>query len=315
MNLTHKKLTTLLFLLVSMLVYTGCKKELISDGKAVPFSYLERDDFFETNAPRPERFTFSAGTSNFLEGQQGTCIYIPENAFVDQNGNPVKGQFDFELLEVFTVSDMIFAGKMTVSGGQLLSSGGEFYVNAEQNGQQLKLAPGKSVNIEVPTNNPTPQMAFFRGDESSGTFDWVADTSTTVTTVVDTSSQQQYYSFACPTLWNWMNCDYYFSDPRPKTNVEIQVPAGYDQTNTSVFVYVPVDNIMVQVYHYSNGSYYINGSYQLPVGLQVYFIGIKPGVTSVEYALQQNTIVNNHVEVLSFSTITLAQLQALLAAL
>lgn len=315
MKLLHSKFSTLILLLISQLVYTGCKKELISDGETVPFGYLYTTSFYEDNAPKPQSYSFSTSKSNSFIGPKGTRVSIPQNAFVDANGNAVNGQFDFFMTEIFTVEDMIFSDKMTVSNGQLLSSGGELYVNAQQNGQRLELAPGKSISIEVPTNNPTPQMAFFGGVGSGSNFNWVPDTSTTVNITTDTASQQTYYNFYCDTLWTFMNCDYYFSDPRPKTDVEIQVPTGYDNTNTQVYIYVPVDNIMVRVYTYSNGSFYIQNGYQLPVGLNVYFIGMRPKSNALEYALQQATIVNNHVEVLSFSTITLAQLKVLLASL
>jgi hypothetical protein len=207
---------------------------------------------------------------------------------------------------------------MTVSGGQYLGSGGELFVEATQNGQRVELAPGKNLVIEVPTTNGLPQMAFFGGEQTANGFDWTPDPTVPLNVVVDTISQSEFYSIITDTLWSWINCDYFANYTGQRTSVEIQVPSGKDPSNTAVFGYVPSINSVFRAGGgtFQNGSFWLKNGYDLPVGLNVYFIGIYYDANkNIEYSLQNATIVNNHVEVLNFSPITKAQLQTLLQSL
>ena len=317
-----KKLSPyLLYLFIGILLATlfgSCDTE---HDNAVTLSKSENtidhiQSILSAGQPVIQNYTVNSNVYNTITGNKGTRITIPGNAFVDQNGNPVSGNISFELQEVFSAGDMIATGKMTSSGGQLLASGGEMYINATQGSSQLKLAPGKSLEFKVPTNSYDSQMGLFTGNGGDAdNFDWVPN-STPVSQCVDSSIViLGNYCFNLDTLINWINCDYFYSDPRPLTEVEIQVPQGYDDQNTLVYVYVPSINSVAKANNYQNGSFYINGGYRLPVGLAVTFVGVHYDGVDFYYSIQNAVIVNNHVEVLSFQQVTAAQLAQLLASL
>lgn len=303
-------------LAISLVFLVGCETDdPIQNPPQVAPSLQKIEAFFDENKPELQDFTLLGSSYQEVRGESGTVIAIPPNAFVDQSGIPVTGNFTFELKEVYTPGDMIFEEKWTTSGGNILTSGGELYINANLNGEQLILADDKELSIMVPTDNPDPQMELFVGVGEGDNFDWVQD-STDVSECVDSNSLgNSSYCFEIDSLINWINCDYFRNDPRPLTDVEIVVPSGYDTQNTLVVIYIPSLNSVVPVYTYQNGSFYVNGGYQLPVGLAVTFVSVHYDGNDFYYALQNNTIVNNHVETLNFQMVTQAQLTTIIQSL
>ena len=304
----------LLFILPLLALFSSCEKDM--NNKVIlsksTNSIAEIENFLSSNAPIKQTFQLSTASYNTVTGAKGTSIFIPNNAFVDASGNPVTGSITFELQEVYSPAEMIFTGKMTSSGGRTLASGGELYINAQQGGSDLKLAPGKSLDFKVPTNSYDSQMGLFVGNGDDDNFDWIPAPATNVSECQDSSSiTLSNYCFNLDTLINWINCDYFYSDPRPLTEVEIQVPSGYDSQNTMVYAYIPSINSVTGT-KYQGGSFWISGGYRMPVGLAVTFIGVHHDGTDLYYSIQNATIVNNHVEILSFQLVTAAQLAILL---
>ncbi|AEV34311.1 hypothetical protein Oweho_3360 [Owenweeksia hongkongensis DSM 17368] len=315
MKTIKKSWFPLLFILPLLALISSCEKDMnnkvtLSNSSN---SIAQIEGFLANNAPIKQTFQLNAASYNTVRGAEGTSITIPYNAFVDANGNPVSGNFTFELQEIFSPADMIFTGKMTSSGGRTLVSGGEMYINATQGGADLQLAPGKSLDISVPSCNYDSEMDLFVGNGQDGDdFDWVPETNSVVYQCQDSINPcQTNYCFNITDLFNWINCDYFFNDPRPLTEVEIQVPAGYDQQNTQVYAYIPSINSITRT-SFQNGSFWITGGYKMPVGLGVTFVGLNHDGTDLYYSIQNATIVNNHVEVLSFQKVTAAQLAILL---
>ena len=319
------KLNSLILLSTIILFAYGCTKPKYGyadtskkNNEAVKSETLSQiQAVLSGSAPVIQRHIFPAVSGKVIVGQKGTRITIAPNSFVHQNGQAVSGDVDFELQEIFDVGEMIGSGLTTTSEDKLLVSGGELYLNATQKGNPLKLASGSSLGIQVPSNNPDPQMKLFVGSGSpdSSNFDWQA-INNPVQSCNDSITQFFGYCFDISQLFNYINCDYFQNDPRPLTDVEIKVPATYNDTNTVVFIHVPSINSIAKIYHYQNGSFWVDGGYKLPVGLSVNFVAVHKDVNgNMFYAYQSNTIANSHVETLSFQQVTVAQLQAFISSL
>jgi hypothetical protein len=87
-------------------------------------------EFFKQNEVRSQYFTVNSSSGGTVTGNKGTKISIPANAFKKSDGSAVAGNINIELKEVFKKSEMILSDKSTVSYGQILVSGGEFYIAA-----------------------------------------------------------------------------------------------------------------------------------------------------------------------------------------
>jgi hypothetical protein len=86
----------------------------------------------------------------------GTVVKFSTNAFQKLNGDAVSGTVDIKLMRSMIGQRCVYKTthewqETTTAGIETLVSGGEFYVNATQDGIQLKLVSG--YNIVAPTAN------------------------------------------------------------------------------------------------------------------------------------------------------------------
>ena len=305
-----------IFITLSGTVFlSACKKE--SANSNPPLSPLvQLNNFLDANQPEIQEFIIDADQGGTIKAKEGTQIEIPKSAFELPNGTTVTGNITFQLQEIYSAGGMIFTKMPTTSNGNILVSGGELFVNAEQNEDKLSLAPGKSLDFNTPTKSLDSNMAFFVGTGSGPTFNWSLDTSTTVTPITDSTGLYS-YAFDLKSMYNFINCDYFFSDPRPKTKVIIQMPNGYDYNNSFVFVHLPSTTSVFPVFFWnqSTGYFEISGSYALPVGQEVNFVGLHYDGSNIQYSLQNKIIANDHVELLSFQVVTPEQLAQILKGL
>lgn len=98
------------------------------------------------------------------EGQFGTEIKVPANAFVDKNGNTVKGKVDFSVREIHGLKDVFLSGitMQSESGDEVMKSSGMLEVRAFQNDDTLQLAKGKELEIKLAaTGDPTEKYNLF----------------------------------------------------------------------------------------------------------------------------------------------------------
>lgn len=109
-----------------------------------------------------------------ITGKEGMVVAIPANSFVDENGNAVKGKIDFELKEALNTETILKGGLSTTSNGELLETGGMFYINARQDGKSLKIAEGKNIYADVPSDPTKTGIILFDGVRmADGNINWV----------------------------------------------------------------------------------------------------------------------------------------------
>lgn len=188
-------------LLGSAMTMTSCKKKGCTDPLATNYSAeAKKSDgscTYNTVTPDPsnpstpsaikaiflsnrsndqQSFTVNANVQSQIIGSKGTKISIPENAFVTAGGSLVTGNVTIEVLEVLDQSSMIWYGLPTMSNGRILESGGELMVKAFANGQELGLANGVELEIEMPSDNNKPEMTLYYGAETKtevGDVNWL----------------------------------------------------------------------------------------------------------------------------------------------
>jgi len=106
----------------------------------------------------------------------GTSMKIPENAFVDDEGNAVKGTVNILYKEYNDAVDIFANGiPMTYdSAGEKLffQSAGMFEMYAVQNDKILKLAPGKSISLDFATLDTSAGYNFYRLSEQQKNWEY-----------------------------------------------------------------------------------------------------------------------------------------------
>jgi len=250
------------------------------------------DDESQSEVPTPEEFqslrqtALDNITQNFQFNPQGGITSATSSQGVrldifsctDASGNPTAGVIDLEYVEIFDRGTMLVTNKPTVgispSGEEgILISGGEFFLDATQNGAQLDAC---AINATIPTDltgGVDFNMSLWTGNiDADGDLTWVADTTSGIE--MDTSA---YFVFTDE--FGWINCDVFWNDPRPRTAVTVETPTDYDETNSAVYFSIVGE---------TSGLGRAGG--QFPIGQEAHFIFATAEDDDWRYAVQAVTI-------------------------
>ncbi len=146
----------------------ACKK----DNKNTSIYTLQ--SVYASLAPTERVVTVDAvAGATFRSAVTGVRYIIPANAFQNSAGTLVTGNVQVYVTEYLKKSDMLFSGVLPISNGEPLISGGEVQFRAKQNGQELWLAPGKKVQMNIPQGGqPRDGMMLFMGQEGADGVNW-----------------------------------------------------------------------------------------------------------------------------------------------
>ena len=222
----------LLFSLALVVLVYACQKEL-SLTKPATFERGALRQFFNKNGAALQTYSAMAPGYIRITADKGTTVSFPENAFVTMNNMPVSGEVMIEVKEIYTPADMILSNTPTTSNRLPLEAGGAFFVRAMQNGQALKLAPGKFIQLGLANADSINMdgMQVFNGDTASGTVNWIPNNNPN--NVVTRDSFNSVSLFADDL--QWINCDKFVNEP--KITYTVNPGNCPDVDSTAVFVH------------------------------------------------------------------------------
>ncbi len=289
-------------LLVSALVFTSCTKN-DNDNLIIPATGEEfnaiKDQALE-NIIQNFQFNAEDGSATFTS-ENGVQITI-NGSCLTKNGNAVTGAVDVEYVEIFNKGTMLTTNKPTMgilpNGDKaLLISGGEFFVEATQDGEALETSCGFQMQIPTDlTGGADNEMILWNGAiDENGDLAWEEDKR-------DGANGQeggvfaegnQYYGFF--QSFGWTNVDRFYSDPRPKTTILAAVPEGYDNTNSAVYLsYDGEETALAKLDTYDEQTGLFSEHYgQIPIGLECHAIFATEEDGNWKYAIQAVTIEEN----------------------
>lgn len=164
------------FSLVAILLFVaGCGStgdEVAKKPSESPESVASVIDPIEGLEIKARTFTVSASSASTIELPNGGKISFPENAFVDANGNPVKGNVTIEWQEYHSLSDIMLSGIPmwydSAGVSNTFVSGGMFTIDGHQNGKPVEIADGKDATVALATYDERRQYNFYALDDKSG---------------------------------------------------------------------------------------------------------------------------------------------------
>jgi hypothetical protein len=118
-----------------------------------------------------QRFKIKANESILLTAQGGTKIFIPAGSLVLPNGSEPQGTIDVEIKEALTTKDWIINNLGTTThDGEILQTGGMFFIGAKAGKQDLKVKQGASLSVNMPAlgGEIDPEMQLFTGSNKPG---------------------------------------------------------------------------------------------------------------------------------------------------
>jgi hypothetical protein len=184
-----------------------------------------------------------------ITGAQGTKVSFPKNSFVNMANQPVSGDIQIELIEIYDQASMILSDKQTVSNGQLLISGGEIFLGASLDGETLQLDDDITIRIDFPATSTNDSMTLFTGNQGASNaaqFNWVQVPNVVPSQQNPTdsswNSQGTYvyyepskYIYTCSVL-GWINCDRFYNVPNTTLKVTCNNIAIKDDYNLRGFI-------------------------------------------------------------------------------
>jgi hypothetical protein len=130
------------------------------------------NDFLKQYEEPSQIFKISAEKPTKIKGKQGTTISINPTDLVTENGQPVGNNIEVELKELTNQEQLLRTNTQTTSNGQLLVSGGAYFINMTSDGQQLKLKDGKSLSVEFPKITTNEMFLFYGQRDTLGQINW-----------------------------------------------------------------------------------------------------------------------------------------------
>ncbi len=295
-------------LIGAILILGACKKpkqqeDPKPDGQALHESFMQhREDLLQT-------FTIDASTGGTITGSEGTVITFPPNAF-----GSVSGNVEIELIELYDRAGMLLSNRPTngvkPNGDvEIMKSKGSLYINAKQGVNILELVDPITIKTRGENDPGAPVMFVLDGGRNQdATGDWELldednDGHEDMVQPRDTAVGQggeTFYIFDRNNL-GWTNLDKWYSYSGPKTQLWVDVPDGYDDSNCEVYLMYegePGALARMDVYDDTQGMFTEHYGY-IPIGINVHLVMVTE-IDGTLYASMKTgiTIVNNHVEVM-----------------
>jgi hypothetical protein len=153
---------TLLIVLIFFVIGCSNKKILYEQKIDAPLS---------NNTLAFDLYAYKQDTSMVIATSKGTVIKIDPNTFTYANGAIVYNQIQIKVREMHTANDIFKSGiPMSVDGARnnFLQSGGMLEIRAFDNNEELKIADGNSIGIELANFSPANGFSLFylQGNEN-----------------------------------------------------------------------------------------------------------------------------------------------------
>ncbi len=217
------------FLSVLLLLLFSCNDDFdptteLNGTRSDIISMLQSEDIIQRASIDSDNFTF--------ESNKGAIVTAEASSFVfKDSGTLATGMIDFEVTELYTKSEIMQYGIATQTANSILESDGEFLFSASQNGQSLRLANGKALDLTVPNPNPNPGMELFTLGEGVW---WPLGDAPNIITTNEIDSFSGYECFV--ERLDWVNIDYFTKFDLELTDISICLPEGYEDDKISLWI-------------------------------------------------------------------------------
>lgn len=266
---------------------------------------------FNNLKTQEQTFTVPSGAYTTIEGANGTVIEFNPESFLDKDENIIGPGLNLtvKLTEALDYKDMIRNRVQTATqSNQRLISGGAIKLAVSYEGLDTVIANYYSISYPTTNTPPSDFMSVYYGYEDSSTdvggntVMWFDDTTgTTKWNRRDPNSTGStvFFTFDSVTNFGWINCDYFYNAPDPKTDVGVTFPDNtYNNENTEVYIVFPSINSVTGMYNYmaaSNSFSFGYTGYHIPVGSQIHVLTVSTKNEEYYMYIQKNiTVTNNH---------------------
>lgn len=230
------------------------------------------NNFFAEKEDKVRIYSIDASRVTTIVGRKGARFSFQPDCFSDALGNPVTGEVQIHLREVFQKGEMVLSNRMATSEDRLLEAAGQFFLFATQNHHPLELR--EPITVEVPVHqsltNPVA-IRLFAGSSSSilpfnpnPIFDWklVVDKPLKIRKI----SGKKYFHFEIE-AFNWYGCQYFYAKKTVRTMVSARSVADVESFDDQA-AFLVFKDIHSVARMYLHGNRFT--AFNIPVNLSAY---------------------------------------------
>jgi hypothetical protein len=264
------KQKTLILSIIVATIFIGCNNDQEKKVKINPLNELEQvDNLLSEIAEKPQQLTAPSDKATNVKGAKGTTIHVDPNRLETVDGSPLGDDIQIELLEMTDNSSMLLNNTQTVSNGQILVTGGAYYLNMTSDGKQLKIKKEKGLEVEFPKLTDDEMDLFLGERDSLNQINWIETDQQFEAKEVDLEESQgalmeqlsdtasnenlsetEIATYEAVELMNfgWINCDRFWNDPSPKTDIQLLVNNDSLAGARIYAVFKDINSIMTEKY-------------------------------------------------------------------
>ena len=237
-----KTLLNIIFCSILLMVFSSCQKNIDS---FVPDNFQgSADTVWQANvsanaaivslrndlkiAKMTDSFSYSNTGIAFSSGI--ISLTIPVNSLVKNNGLVPLGVVQRETVLSIKKGDYIAMDMPTTSNDRLLISGGSFFINLKNNGDNLSIAQGKKITVKFDAINPFQNNRIFNASpDSINGFNWVVNNDTAFNKSGITSTG---YEIQTNKLQHVQTARFMDTAGIAQTTLSVKLPFNYTNSNT-----------------------------------------------------------------------------------
>ena len=174
----------LLFLAGVCITATACHQQdrptqtqLATVSTGQPISISDSNAFNNSlrsllTATAPQQFTVSSNEVKKITAKKGLKILVDADQLETKDGKRPAGNINVTVREITDAKDMILNNCPTVSDGRMLVSGGSYFIAMSNNGEELRVRNGKSIQMEFPKIKDDNMQLFYGETKADGSINW-----------------------------------------------------------------------------------------------------------------------------------------------
>lgn len=162
-----KTILTTLVIMCTVFVWQACdtKQVIVANSKGInkPFPEIKT---------KVEKLEFNAAIGGTFKLASGSSLKIPAFAFVDKKGEPITDSVKIEFEEYHDATEILLSGitmKYNLNGEEKpFESAGMFKIDGKCKNEEIEVAKGKFLNIDIVSKEKENNYDFFQLDKQSG---------------------------------------------------------------------------------------------------------------------------------------------------
>jgi hypothetical protein len=163
--------------LIPFMFFSSCdsavKEADMTEGKASIEIFEEIDNKLSELYDGTQFYTIPADKESIVKGTGGTRLFVNPSDLENEGGYPITGSLTVELRELNSLGNLVLNNAPTTSNGNILITGGAYYIDITSDGSKVKLKEGKTMKAEFPKSLEA-NMSIFQGElDKNNQVNWI----------------------------------------------------------------------------------------------------------------------------------------------